>query len=339
MSDTWNDTVAQMRGYLDSMVENGILCGYSCAWATKKSRQLACGGYQGAMEPYSLRPVLPGMYYDLASLTKVVGTTSRILQLAESGRLSFDTPVKEILEKFACPQITVRNLLFHNSGLAAELAGKETLTRENILDRLYETPMEQEPGTGFLYSDIGFILLGLVIRELDQMSLEESFQRYVFDPLHLFHTSYRTEMPKEWYVPTEIREGRGCVCGEVHDRKAWLLGESGSAGLFSTLEDMTVFADAYLQRSAALFGPQMYELLCTKQSFGRTYGWSCEYGPGTLYHTGFTGTSMLLDLNRDRAFVLLTNRIHPSRENPTFLEERKVLNQMFFSCHGCKYPI
>lgn len=286
-------------------------------------------GYQGVMEPYASRPVQPGMYYDLASLTKVVGTSSRILQLADAGRLSFDTPVKAILERFTYPQITVGNLLLHNSGLAAEVTGKETLTKENILERVYSTPVVQEAGTGFLYSDTGFILLGLIIQKLDEMSLEESFQKYVFGPLPLFHTSYRTDMPKEWYIPTEVRPGRGCVCGEVHDGKAYLLGESGSAGVFSTLGDMTVFADAYLRRSEALFSPQMYERLCTEHSFGRTYGWSCEYGPGTLYHTGFTGTSMLLDLKRDRAFILLTNRIHPSRENPRFLEERKVLNEMF----------
>lgn len=329
MSDTWNDTVEQMREYLDSMVETGILCGYSCAWATKESRQLACGGYQGVMEPYASRPVLPGMYYDLASLTKVVGTSSRVLQLVEAGKLSLDTPVKDILERFAYPQITVDNLLLHNSGLAAEVAGKETLTRENILDRVYETCPVQDPGSGFLYSDTGFILLGLIIQKLDEMSLEESFQKHVFGPLHMLHTSYRTDRAKEWYIPTEVRPDRGCVCGEVHDGKAYLLGESGSAGLFSALEDMTAFADAYLRRSEKLFTARMYERLCTESSFGRTCGWSCEYGPGTLYHTGFTGTSMLLDLNRDRAFVLLTNRVHPTRENPGFLEGRKVLNEVF----------
>lgn len=329
MSGTSRNTVEQMREYLDSMVKDGILCGYSCAWVTKEQRNLLCGGYQGAMEPYASRPILPGMYYDLASLSKVVGTTSRILQLEEAGKLSLDTPVKSVLARFLYPQITVGNLLFHNSGLMAEVIGKESLTKENIVDRVYETPVVQEAGKGFLYSDTGFILLGFIIKELDGIGLEESFCEHVFAPLHMPNTTYRTDMPAEWYIPTEVRPDRGLVCGEVHDGKARLLGGSGSAGLFSTLEDMTVFADAYLQRSKVLFSPRMYERLCGEISFGRTFGWSCEYGPGTLYHTGFTGTSMLLDLNRDCAFILLTNRIHPTRENPRFLEGRKCLNRMF----------
>lgn len=323
--------ICRMQEYLEQMVEAHEIPGVSCAWLTESAIQSVYMGSQGVAAQYGQRPVLPGMYYDLASLTKTVGTTSRILQMAEAGILGFNTPVQQILERFFDPQITVGSLLLHNSGLAAEVAGKENLSRETILDQVYKTRTEQEPGAGFLYSDTGFILLGEIIRQMDGMSLEESFQTHVFGPLHMTHTSYHPAAPREWFLPTEIHPVRGCICGQVHDSKAYLLGESGSAGLFSTLEDLTVFAQAYLTRSPRLFGPKLYQRLETDIYFGRTWGWSAEYGPGTLYHTGFTGTSMLLDLKRRRGFVLLTNRIHPTRNNFVFLEKRKELNTLFMT--------
>lgn len=327
--EDFRQVVDELQEYLDGMVKAGILCGYSCSCITEKSRILSCGGVQGRGVHFENRPVFPGMYYDLASLTKVIGTTSRILQLTEAGELAFDTPVKSVLERFFHPEVTVGNLLLHNSGLMTEVAGKDGLTRENILDRVYQTPLLTRPGEQFLYSDTGFILLGEIIKALDHMSLEESFRKYVFAPLHMNHTSYLTSEDKTWYLPTEIRADRGLVWGEVHDKKAYLLGQSGSAGLFSTIEDLTVFAHAYLIRSPILFSDDLYKCLMEENRFGRTWGWSVEYGSGILYHTGFSGTSILLDLNRNQAFILLTNRIHPSRENDRFLEDRKKLNHIF----------
>ena len=106
-------------------------------------------------------------------------------------------------------------------------------------------------------------------------------------------------------------------------------GRAAAPGCFPQLRILTVFARAYLSRSPKLFGRNMYERLMMDITFDRTWGWSTEYGAGTLYHTGFSGTSILLDLKQNRAFILLTNRIHPSRENLKFLEERKKLNRMF----------
>lgn len=326
----------QIHKIIHDLIERRVLWGASYSFLSWEGQKLFYKGVQGAIEPYSSTLVLPGMYYDLASLSKVVGTTTRVLQLVEQGRVAFKTPVCEILPQFRCPEITVGNLLLHNSGLMAEVLHKETLTKENILDRLYETPVVRPAGTGFLYSDTGYILLGLLIQELDGVPLEESFQTHIFGPMHMTHTSYLTKDTageKEWYIPTEITDARGCIQGTVHDGKAYLLSQrgiqSGSAGLFSTLGDVTLFARGYLDRTPQLFGAAVYDQLLAASSFGRTYGWSKEYGEHTLYHTGFAGTSMLLDMERRCGFVLLTNRIHPTRDNSVFLEARKEMNQIF----------
>lgn len=318
----------QIGEILGEMIKTRVICGASWAFVTEEGTALRYEGYRGAVPPYGKDPILPAMYYDLASLTKVVGTTSRILKMAEEGKLDLATPVCEILKEFRFPEVTVENLLLHNSGLMAEVIHKEQLTRENIVQQVYGTPQLFSCGKQFLYSDTGFILLGFIIQKLDGCTLEESLKKYVFAPLSMSHTSYQTSGEKI-YIPTECTEKRGCICGEVHDSKAYLLGQSGSAGLFSTLEDMAVFAWHYLNRSGKLFEEETYRLLEQKNVYGRTLGWSKEYGDTVLYHTGFTGTSMLLDMKRRTGFVLLTNRIHPTRAQVDFLEWRKRLNSLF----------
>lgn len=291
-------------------------------------------GVQGVVAPWAHRRLEAGMLYDLASVTKVVGTTTRILQMIQEGRLSLFTPVSWVLGQFRYPDITVEHLLLHNSGLPAEVRDKRTLTRDNILPRLFETEPESLPGERFCYSDPGYMLLGLMIKALDGESLEAVMGKAIFSPLKMRQTSYHPKADIERFVPEEYTQARGMICGEVHDSKAYLLGESGSAGLFSTLEDLMVFARALTRRDDRLFRREIFELLDKVEVYGRTLGWSVEYGPYTLYHTGFTGTSILIDMEKRESFILLTNRIHPTRDNSRFLEWRKRLNQMWLEGIG-----
>jgi CubicO group peptidase (beta-lactamase class C family) len=322
-----------VRQELETLVSDRVIRGFSLAFVDREQAELSYHGVMGAMAPYSSRPVEKGLFYDLASLSKVVGTASRILQLAEEGQLSMDTPVSRLLPGFLWKEITVGQLLLHNSGLPAEIPDKPHLTRDNILERLFLTAPEAGPGERFEYSDVGYILLGLIIREgeglKERMSLGESFRRHVFGPLGMDHTSFPVPEQAGLCIPTEMTENRGLICGEIHDSKAWLLGESGSAGLFSTLEDLVTFVRAYLTESDRLFTKETFRLIRETERFGRTYGWSREYGEGTLYHTGFTGTSILMDLDRSEGMILLTNRVHPDRDNPVFLEKRKKINQLW----------
>lgn len=323
----------RVKQELKQMIDEGVICGASAAFVTGEEAETWYYGAMGRIAPYDSRPVTAGLYYDLASLSKVVGTTSRAMQLIQEGEFGLDTPVDRLLPGFPWKDITAGNLLLHNSGLPAEIADKYTLTKENILERLYKTAPETAPGQRFVYSDVGFILLGLVISRgnglKEQGTLEEIYRNHVFGPLGMEHTTFVTAGKEDLCLPTEKTEKRGLICGQTHDFKAWLLGQSGSAGLFSTLDDLVKFVRAYLNRSEKLFSEATYGLIYGTDENGRTYGWSKEYGEEHLYHTGFAGTSILIDGNAGEAMVLLTNRIHPDRNNQAFLEKRKELNRIW----------
>lgn len=328
---------AEIRKKAEQAVRDGVICGYSLGFVTQDNQQFFYYGTLGAVPPYCYQEVRDGLYYDLASLTKVVGTTTRILQMAEKKSLDMGAGISDLLPAFCYPGITVEHLLLHCSGLPAEIRHKDIWNEENLPKLLYDTKPQRKPGECFIYSDVGFILLGKVIEALDHKDLETSFQEHIFGPLSLRmrHTSYLTDKSRLNYVPTECTKERGCICGEVHDKKARLLGPCGSAGLFSTLRDITRFTRLYLEESGLLFGKETFSMIRNKTLYGRTLGWSCEYGQGTLYHTGFTGTSILINYNQGSGMVLLTNRIHPTRDNEEFLRRRKEWNRIFLEGQGC----
>lgn len=316
---------------IDTIIQQRIVSGVSYAVIDDGDVQLKYCGVQGVVEPYCGHTIRPDMCYDLASLSKVIGTTTRMIQLLDQGRIALNTPVSDILPRFDGPGITVEHLLLHNSGLPAEIRNKEGWSRETITDYLYTTKPAAAPGAVFCYSDVGFILLGKMIEALDGTGLEESYQKHIFQPLAMHHTSFVTKTEQYDYIPTECTKERGCICGVVHDKKAYLLGPCGSAGLFSTLTDVTAFVQAYMDHSVKLFGASWFAEIEQREMFGRTLGWSKEYGRQILYHTGFTGTSILIDQSEKRALVILTNRIHPSRDNEAFLTARKQLNELFLN--------
>ena len=319
----------KIHGQIQQMVREKVIWGASYGFVKNGEVCPFYIGVQGAGEPWAERDLEPGMFYDLASLTKVTGTTVRILQLIQEGRLDFSTPVQKVLGRFPNPEVTAAHLLLHDSGLPAEIPDKASLTADNIRDRLFGTKLEAAPGERFCYSDPGFMFLGLMAEELDEASLDESFREHIFAPLGLADTSYHPRGEIGRFIPQEHSGERGWICGEIHDSKAYLMGESGSAGLFSTLDDMLHFVSAWLNRDERLLSRELFEKVEHTCQFGRTYGWSAEYGPGTLYHTGFTGTSILMDVRAGEGLVLLTNRIHPSRDNAEFLERRKQINRLW----------
>lgn len=324
-----SDKAERIGNKFQELVSDGILSGVSWSLIAGDQRQYFYHGRQGAVSPFSQRELCPGMYYDLASLSKVIGTTTRIIQLLEQGRIQLDTEVSKLLEAFVWPGIRIGHLLLHNSGLPAEIRDKERWSREHLAELLFATGPERTPGEQFVYSDVGYILLGKIIEAVDKETLEESFREHIFEPLGMRHTSYSRQGEQSEYVPTECTPERGCICGEVHDKKAYLLGMCGSAGLFSTLEDVSAFTAAYLVHHQELFGETWFQRIENTDVLGRTYGWSREYGPQTLYHTGFTGTSILMNQEQQSGLIVLTNRIHPTRENPAYLEARKEVNRMF----------
>ena len=285
----------------------------------------------------------PDTIYDLASLTKVIATTTVTMMLYERGQLSLDAPVVNYLPELkqgpdaaAKQGITVQHLLTHSSGLPGYLRlYQEVKTRAQLLDRIYALPLEYPPGSRSVYSDLGIILLGEVLERASGRPLDQFVQENLFGPLGMRDTLFNPPRNlRDRIAPTEDdREFRHrLVRGEVHDENAWVMGGvAPHAGLFSTARDLAVFCQMllnggsyahrrYLKRSTI-------ELFTARQPLPestRALGWDTPSEPssGGQYlsrrafgHTGFTGTSLWIDPEKRLFVILLTNRVHPTRTN------------------------
>jgi CubicO group peptidase (beta-lactamase class C family) len=291
------------------------------------------------------RPVADSTVYDLASLTKVIGLTTACMLLAADGKLDLDRPVADYVPAFVGPgrgAITVRHLLTHTSGLPAWVPlHLSTDSPEAALRRVLTEPLESRPGERYAYSDLGAIVLTQVVEAVAGEPLDRFLQRRVFQPLAMRHTRYRPPSQwREWIAPTERDPWRGRVLrGEVHDENAAHLGGvSGHAGLFSSAPDLARFSlwllDAWHGRLPADAEPYLPPELVRDftrvhpgpEGSTRALGWDTpspegtgsaghRLSPSSFGHTGFTGTSIWMDPERELFIILLTNRVHPTREN------------------------
>jgi CubicO group peptidase (beta-lactamase class C family) len=276
--------------------------------------------------------------WDLASLTKVVGMTTAMMQLVAAGEVELDAPVQRYLPEFTGPykeRVTVRHLLTHSSGLPAwRPLYKEAERPEQALALVYQTPLDTVPGARTVYSDLGAILLGKVVERVSGESLDRYLAGHVFGPLGMTETMYRPDsalLPR--VAPTEVDPWRQRkLRGEVHDENAYALGGvSGHAGLFSSAHDLTLFAQSLLT-SYRGGGPGVVPTAALLQFTAvqdstrskRGLGWETPSGENSaghrlsrrsFGHTGFTGTSLWIDPERDLFVLLLTNRVNPTREN------------------------
>ncbi|MCS7082420.1 MAG: glycoside hydrolase family 3 N-terminal domain-containing protein [Bacteroidota bacterium] len=311
----------------------------------------------GALTYESETPVTPQTLFDLASLTKVVGTTSAVMKLYEEGRLRLDDPVSRYLPEFRGPskeRITIRQLLLHTGGLRAykpfyqDSAFRKLSPSEQadfVWRFILEDTLQYEPGTRTLYSDFGFIVLGKLVERITAKSLDRYLEETFWRPLGMRRTVFRPlehGFSPEEIAPTEQdRYWRNrLIHGTVHDETAAALGGvAGHAGLFSTARDLAVFAQMLLNGGwyggQALLRPETIQLFRSRASEGstRALGWDTRNTQGysaagkrmsvrAFGHTGFTGTSMWIDPDHELAVILLTNRVHPTRENPRIAEVR-----------------
>jgi CubicO group peptidase (beta-lactamase class C family) len=271
--------------------------------------------------------------YDLASLTKVVATTSAVMVLYDEHRISLDAPVSRYLPAFSRgskARVTVRELLEHRSGLPAgrnlahltRFAPAPVRARELVL----ASALEYEPGTAQLYSDVGMDVLGFVVEAIVHEPLDRFVRRRIFAPLAMTSTTYRPDaVLRSRAAPTERNGSRGHpLKGEVHDGDAYALGGvSGHAGLFSTAADLARFAQMLLD-GGTLNGRRIIAdstvALFTRRSAGwRALGWdTCAGGAScgqhmserAYGHTGFTGTSLWIDPDRGLYVIVLANWLH-----------------------------
>ena len=270
--------------------------------------------------------------FDLASLTKVVATTTAVMQLVQTGQVRVNDPVAKYIPEFAQngkDEITVRQLLTHFSGLREDIdllppwEGKET-----ALHMAYAETPEYAPGSRFLYSDTNFIVLGALVERVSGMPLEQYCHKNIFVPLAMMHT--RFQPPASWLpriAPTEFDEQGKMIRGVVHDPRARRMGGvAGHAGVFSTADDLSKFAQCLLNGGRPILSSAMVEKMTTPQqpptaSVLRGFGWDIDspfssnrgelLPVGSFGHTGFTGTSLWIDPTTQTFIILLTNAVHP----------------------------
>jgi CubicO group peptidase (beta-lactamase class C family) len=273
--------------------------------------------------------------WDLASLTKVTGMTTAIMQLYEQGKVDLDAPLQRYIPEWQGPHkelVTIRELITHTSGLPAdEPYDRMTHNPDSIAKLMFATPLDTLPGVRMVYSDIGAYMLGRLVERLSGEPLDEYLQNHVFGPLRMTETMYRPPASlKPRIAPTEIDPIRGGkVWGVVHDERAYYLGGvSAHAGLFSSAHDMARFARMYLNGGeldgVRIVQPSTIRLFTTRQVQDRALGWQKPDGRNSaghlmseqaFGHTGFTGTSIWIDPARDVFVILLSNRVDPTRNN------------------------
>jgi CubicO group peptidase (beta-lactamase class C family) len=369
MTDTMTDTLAApgRRTILQAMLAAGGagLAG-GCVVAPAPSfarvdrlvdRAIADGQTPGAIvvighggmivhhRAYGRRALLPvaepldeGTLYDMASLTKPVATTVAVMQFFEAGAFRLDDPISRYLPDFARngkAGITIRHLLTHYSGLPPDLDLSTPWTgKDEAVRRVMDTRPDHPAGERFVYSDINFITLGLLVEHLSHQSLDRYVQERVLDPLGMAHSRFLP--PAAWratIAPTQFDSNGVMLRGVVHDPTARRMGGvAGHAGLFSNAADMSVYAQALLDRragrpSAYPLKPETLVLMTTpRQPAGKTdlrgLGWDIHthystprgdlFPVGSFGHTGFTGTSLWMDPASDSFVLILTNRVHPN---------------------------
>lgn len=293
-------------------------------------------------------PMTVDTIFDLSSLTKVLATTPSVMMLVENGKLRLDDRVKRYLPSFSGggkDAITVRQLLTHYSGLAPDFdLSKPWFGKAAALEELWQIKTESDPGKEFVYSDLNFIILAEIVRAVSGQTVDAYAQSRIFLPLGMRETMFRPPanlIPR--IAPTETRRStlqylRGVptenmdkiLRGEVHDPTAWKMGGvAGHAGLFSTAQDIAIYAQTLLSggswQGTRLLSPMTVEAMTNPQSPAgslqiRGFGWDIDskYSApkGDLFqggygHTGFSGTSLWIHPPTDIFVIILTNRVHP----------------------------
>lgn len=305
---------------------------------------------------------LKNIYYDLASLTKPLATALSIVALVGEGKISLEGKITDYLPAVLPEdkwEITIYQLLNHSSGLPAHRPYFEELEslpaagrKEKLLGLISAEKLAAPPGTTAIYSDLGYLLLGLIIEELAGVGLERYFQDKIVGPLGLgegifFNPPGRARKARETFMPTEDCPWRGRVLqGEVSDENCWVLGGvAGHAGLFGNIESVLSLTCAIMdiwqgkrehpclrRKDLAFFLEAQSQVAGSPWALGfdRPTPGSSSSGqylsPRSVGHLGFTGTSFWIDPDKGLVVVLLTNRVHPSRENLLIREFRPLFH-------------
>ncbi|MDB1564804.1 serine hydrolase domain-containing protein [Lacticaseibacillus paracasei] len=310
-----------------------VMPGFSVALLTGKTVQTAVSGEaQWFPQP---APLQPHMLYDVASLTKVIGTNTVFLQAWDQGLVSPDMPLHRFLPDFP-HTTTFRQALTHTSGLEGYIPHRNALPAPALKQALMtQLTVTEEVDRQVVYRDVNLLLVGWALEQVYHQPIQTLITRQVIQPLALPQATFQPD--SQQCVPTTYSPAVGLRQGVVHDPKSAILGKhSGAAGLFASLADLVTFTEYFFgNRQSASWPAHAADLTqdWTKHHLGRSLGWDLRRdGQGRLwlYHTGYTGTFWLIQPDDQLALVVLTNRVHP-QPNPAFLAKRDALIARFLS--------
>lgn len=338
----------QVQAVLSDAIADGAFPG--CAYAFGRLGEALHFGELGRQTYASnAHPIEPETVWDLASVSKVVATTTAFMLAFQNGQLGIDQRVSQILPEFAGhgkAAITFENLLVHNSGLVAFRRYQlEYGTAAEIWDAICNESLVYETGTQSIYSDLSMIVVAHAIERAVGLPFNVFLQERIWNPLEMRSTTTRPTIDDPRFAPTEamedwrieLRKKRGqphdaeFIQGEVHDPTAAVMGYEngtvGHAGLFSTTRDLAKFAQMMLQGGRPLLESNTIAMFTQRRSnlSTRALGWDTKsaegssagsfFGPNSYGHTGYTGTSLWIDPDAKIFAILLTNRVHPTSEN------------------------
>lgn len=288
-----------------------------------------------------IQPMEEDLLFDAASLTKVIVTTSLVLRLWEDGKIELDRPLADYLPAFDNQTITIRHLLTHTSDIQTWIPDRDQLSQEELIAAYLKLQPGDQLGKAVKYTDAGTILLGFMLEEIFQEPATELFQEQVLEPLGMMNSLF-LPYPTKRIVPTQQLASGEVLRGITHDPKARVLAEhAGNAGLFIDLEDSIKFVKMYLDKGKTANGQfleerTIQELLQDQtplQNGDRSLGWDLkrdvtDHHP-ILFHTGYTGTFLLIDLIDQTAFIFLSNRVHPEDHREAYIECRDEIVENF----------
>ena len=291
---------------IEQQIEAGIYPGASFAYY-RDGEWSDC--YLGEANPEIGEQTCQGLVYDLASVSKVVGVGTVLTFLWHQGELDIEKSVTEFLPDSDYPDITIRQLLTHATDLDPYIPNRDQLNAEELKEAMFH--LNRREKRAFLYSDVHFLLLGFILENYFGKGLDQILQEQVLDPWKMKETQFG---PVTCAVPTV----RGQKAGVVHDPKARLLGRhAGSAGLFSTVKDLKVFLEHYLQDDFATDLSQNFSDLSDKE---RSLAWNLE--GDWLDHTGYTGTFIMWNRKKQEAAIFLSNRTYEKDERAQWIIDR-----------------
>jgi len=350
----------EIDGHMERMIEDRVMPG-AVAFVARRGHIVKHEAYGHAYKYVDDQLTLASnpiemqedTIFDLASISKIFTTTAAMI-LYDQGRFELDDKVSKHIPEFAengKEDVTIRQLLTHTSGFTAwvPLYTKGN-SREDRIDLVLKHPLSNEPGSTYTYSDLNMITLGVLIERLSGQRQDEFVKEHITEPLNMKDTMYNPPASlKDRIAATEYQPwtNRGVVWGDVHDENAWSLdGVAGHAGVFSTAEDLAKLAHMYLNDgrygSVQILKPETVNRIVENQipQFpGDDHGLGWELAQGwfmdalsegsSLGHTGYTGTSIVVNRNNGTIAILLTNRVHPSRSTvSTNVARRQLARQV-----------